>query len=79
MPSATGVNNFFNLHFFFKIALKNQQHKKFEGKTEAEVVTIVKDLLTSACERDIYTGDYADIAVINKNGVRFEKFELKFD
>eukprot|EP01113_Clastostelium_recurvatum_P017261 TRINITY_DN201_c0_g1_i3.p1 TRINITY_DN201_c0_g1~~TRINITY_DN201_c0_g1_i3.p1 ORF type:complete len:236 (+),score=58.42 TRINITY_DN201_c0_g1_i3:86-793(+) len=40
---------------------------------------LVKDALTSAGERDIYTGDYVDIARIDANGVTFSKFELKFD
>ncbi|KYR02291.1 proteasome subunit beta type 1 [Tieghemostelium lacteum] len=44
-----------------------------------QVVSFVKDAITSAGERDIYTGDYADIVVIDKHGVRWEKFELKLD
>jgi len=45
----------------------------------AEVVNLVKDSLTSAGERDIYTGDFADICVVNAEGCAHEKFELKFD
>lgn len=32
-----------------------------------------------AGERDIYTGDYVDILIITKDGVRQEKMELRFD
>lgn len=44
-----------------------------------EVVDLVKDALTSAGERDIYTGDFADICLITSSGVAHEKFDLKFD
>jgi len=44
-----------------------------------EAEDVVRDALTSAGERDIYTGDFADIARIDKHGVTFSKLELKFD
>ena len=44
-----------------------------------EVVNLVKDTLTSAGERDIHTGDFADICLVTAEGVKQEKFELKFD
>jgi len=47
--------------------------------TQADAEDIIKDALTSAGERDIYTGDFADIATIDQQGVTFTKFELKFD
>ncbi|KAJ5077965.1 proteasome subunit beta type-1 [Anaeramoeba ignava] len=46
---------------------------------EDEVVELAKDTLTSTCERDIFTGDFVHIFVVNENGVREEKFELRFD
>lgn len=39
----------------------------------------MKDVMTSAGERDIYTGDSVDIVIMDKNGQRVEKFELKKD
>ncbi|GAM17211.1 hypothetical protein SAMD00019534_003860 [Acytostelium subglobosum LB1] len=47
--------------------------------TETQAVSLSKDAITSAGERDIYTGDYADIVVVNSTGVHWEKFELKLD
>jgi 20S proteasome subunit beta 6 len=44
-----------------------------------EAVDFIKDALTSAGERDIQTGDYADILVVTPNGVVEERFELKRD
>lgn len=45
-----------------------------------EIATeLVKDAITSAGERDIYTGDYVDILVISLEGVFEEIFELRFD
>eukprot|EP01133_Synstelium_polycarpum_P010250 gene10250-11952_t len=47
--------------------------------SEAQAEALAKDSITSAGERDIYTGDSADIVVINQTGVTFKKFELKQD
>ena len=44
-----------------------------------DMETLCKDAISSACERDIYTGDSATICVITKEGVRFEKMELRKD
>jgi len=62
-----------------QIAKKNQQGKQLENLTVEEVVSLVKDTMTSAGERDIYTGDHVDIAVITNEGISFEKFDLKYD
>eukprot|EP01123_Difflugia_compressa_P006538 TRINITY_DN18801_c0_g1_i1.p1 TRINITY_DN18801_c0_g1~~TRINITY_DN18801_c0_g1_i1.p1 ORF type:complete len:230 (-),score=37.28 TRINITY_DN18801_c0_g1_i1:59-748(-) len=62
-----------------QVAFKNQTGKKQEDLTEDEVIQLVKDTMMSAGERDIYTGDYVDIAIINGAGIRWEKFKLKFD
>eukprot|EP00808_Paulinella_micropora_P025251 g26847.t1 len=44
-----------------------------------ECIDLVKDCFTSAGERDIYTGDSAEICVITKDGVKVERFNLKLD
>jgi 20S proteasome subunit beta 6 len=59
--------------------MKNQEGKEVRDLTLDEVLRLVKDTMSSACERDIYTGDFVDIAVITKDGVAWEKFELKRD
>jgi len=48
-------------------------------KTLDEALKIVKDAFISAGERDIYTGDYVDLAIITRTGVRYERFDLKKD
>jgi len=44
-----------------------------------ETVDLVKDVMTCAGERDMYTGDHVDIWVITKAGTKRERFELKRD
>lgn len=44
-----------------------------------ETLNLVKDSFTSAGERDIYTGDSVEIAIITSKGVSIEKFDLKRD
>ena len=44
-----------------------------------ETLDLVKDVYTSAGERDIYTGDTVNIAIITKDGVRVDNFALKKD
>jgi 20S proteasome subunit beta 6 len=61
-----------------QVAFKNQNREKRELTLE-EAVNLVKDAMTSAGERDIYTGDGVDIFKITKDGIDVEKFALKFD
>ena len=44
-----------------------------------ETLDLVKDAFASAGERDITTGDWVDISIITKDGVREERFALKED
>jgi len=62
-----------------QVALKNQTNREVENLSEDECLQFVKDTMMSAGERDIYTGDYVDIAIINQKGIRWEKFNLKLD
>lgn len=42
-------------------------------------VNIIKDSFIAAAERDIHTGDFLDIFIIDKNGIKSEKFDLRKD
>jgi 20S proteasome subunit beta 6 len=61
------------------VAQTNQTIKRESPLTSTEAEDIIRDALNSAGERDIYTGDFMDVAVIDAVGVTFKKFPLKFD
>lgn len=61
-----------------QVAFKTQKQNERVLSLE-ETLDLVKDVFTCAGERDIYTGDAVQIAVITKDGVKWEKFELKKD
>jgi len=61
-----------------QVAFKNQYQNK-RDLTLQEAVDLVKDAMTSAGERDIFTGDSVLIAKITAAGVEYETFELKKD
>eukprot|EP00158_Paraphelidium_tribonemae_P000880 Partr_v1_DN23591_c0_g2_i1_m14444 putative The proteasome is a multicatalytic proteinase complex which is characterized by its ability to cleave peptides with Arg, Phe, Tyr, Leu, and Glu adjacent to the leaving group at neutral or slightly basic pH. The proteasome has an ATP-dependent proteolytic activity (By similarity) len=44
-----------------------------------EAVKIAKDAFTSATERDIHTGDFLELFIVTKDGVKVEKYPLKKD
>lgn len=63
-----------------QIGWKNQKSfRAIEDLDSETAVNLVKDVFTSAGERDIYTGDFVDICVVNGDGVDEIKFDLKFD
>jgi len=47
--------------------------------TKDEAIELVRDTMTSAGERDIYTGDYIDMAIIDATGISWKRFDLKLD
>ncbi|KAJ3207927.1 Proteasome subunit beta type-1 [Dinochytrium kinnereticum] len=47
--------------------------------SEEEALKIVKDAFAGATERDIYTGDFLELYIIRKTGVRYECIDLKKD
>lgn len=53
--------------------------KRPAPKTLDEALKIVKDAFISAGERDIYTGDFVDVAIITKEGTRYDRWTLKKD
>eukprot|EP00274_Cyanoptyche_gloeocystis_P003078 CAMPEP_0196652002 /NCGR_PEP_ID=MMETSP1086-20130531/1197_1 /TAXON_ID=77921 /ORGANISM="Cyanoptyche gloeocystis , Strain SAG4.97" /LENGTH=214 /DNA_ID=CAMNT_0041982333 /DNA_START=31 /DNA_END=675 /DNA_ORIENTATION=+ len=62
-----------------QVNFNNQPEEKKRPLTLDEALDLLKDCFTCAGERDIYTGDFVDIAIITKEGIRYEKFELKMD
>jgi len=73
-----------------QVGLMNQTNKtppnQFPGKVPIrddlevdECLELMKDAFTSAGERDIYTGDHVDLAIITAEGTRIERFDLKRD
>jgi len=65
-------------------ALDNQirkSHNALKGPslTREETIDLVKDVITSAAERDIYTGDGAEVFVIDSGQVTSSTLQLKRD
>jgi 20S proteasome subunit beta 6 len=50
-----------------------------EKLSKTDTVALCKDALSSVGERDIFTGDYGEIFLIDAQGVSVEKFELRLD
>jgi len=63
-----------------QIGWKNQEATKEKPELSLEeTVDFVYDIFVSAGERDIYTGDYVEMAIITKDGVKIDRRGLKFD
>jgi 20S proteasome subunit beta 6 len=93
--SGEGLNFLFFILFFYlinnkKIGLsqalldnqyffKNQLLVPEKPLNLEQTLTLLKDSFNSTCERDIYTGDGVEIAIITKDGIKFENMELKKD
>ena len=60
------------------IGHKNRADEKKPISAE-EAVAITKDIFVIAAERDIHTGDSVEIAVIRRDGITVEHFDLKKD
>uniref|UniRef100_A0A7S4N8E0 Proteasome subunit beta n=1 Tax=Odontella aurita TaxID=265563 RepID=A0A7S4N8E0_9STRA len=77
--SATGSGQSFLIPLMDNvISHKNRNDERRELGSD-EVVEIVKDAFVTAGERDIYTGDKVEIAVITKDGIQRTTFDLKAD
>mmetsp|Transcript_52107 Transcript_52107/g.81345 ORF Transcript_52107/g.81345 Transcript_52107/m.81345 type:complete len:222 (-) Transcript_52107:73-738(-) len=59
--------------------LSNNKTKPVAALDKAETIALCKDALSSVGERDIYTGDYAEVFLIDATGVSMDKFELRLD
>lgn len=64
-----------------QVGLKNMEIIPDDKKvlTKETAVKLVKDVFTSAAERDIYTGDSVLIKVITKDGIADQVFQLRKD
>lgn len=62
-----------------QIGMKNQEGAKQVPISKAKTVALVKDVFTSAAERDINTGDAVVIHVVSKQGITKETFPLRRD
>lgn len=58
---------------------QHRQGYSADGITKLDMVDMCKDMICSATERDILTGDAAEIFVMDANGVEREVLELKKD
>lgn len=61
------------------MGFKNQAGVQKHLLTREKAVQIIKDSFTSATERDIHTGDYLEIFIVDKTGVSVQKMDLKKD
>lgn len=65
-----------------QVAFKTQP-SNFKKLSLEETIDLVKDCFAIACERDMFTGDSVDIAVVTSKGVEIitekEKFRLRED
>eukprot|EP01092_Planopodium_desertum_P004029 TRINITY_DN17820_c0_g1_i2.p1 TRINITY_DN17820_c0_g1~~TRINITY_DN17820_c0_g1_i2.p1 ORF type:complete len:233 (-),score=46.63 TRINITY_DN17820_c0_g1_i2:46-744(-) len=62
-----------------QVGKKNQTLADPTPLSEGKAVDLVKDAFASATERDIYTGDYVDVCLINAAGVQVRRFDLRKD
>jgi len=62
-----------------QFGFKNQEGHNQVPLTKEQTIGLVKDVFTSAAERDIYTGDAVEIQIITKDGVELQRFDLRRD
>ncbi|PVU96650.1 hypothetical protein BB561_001044 [Smittium simulii] len=63
-----------------QVGFKNQQNvDKTRLLSKQEAYDIAIDSFTGATERDIYTGDFLEVYIIDKDGIKKEVRQLKFD
>lgn len=75
------LQHVFKFLFFccVQVGLKNMFNATKEPITRERAVAIIKDAFISAAEREIHTGDAVMINIIDKNGVKEERFSLRKD
>lgn len=65
--------------FYLQLGMKNQENVEDKTYSMEKALAIVKDVFISAAERDIFTGDSICIALITKDGIKEDSFELRKD
>lgn len=58
---------------------KHNQQKPDDELTKEGVIDLVKDVINSAAERDIFTGDSADVMVLDASGIHHSVMQLRKD
>jgi len=61
-----------------QVGFRTQKKNKVDLTLE-ETIDLVKDAFNGCAERDIKTGDFVYLAIITKDGIRWEKSELRRD
>lgn len=61
-----------------QVDFKTQKQNKVPLDVD-DALDLMKDVFNGAAERDIYTGDAIDIAIITSEGIKWEKAELRRD
>jgi len=79
--SCTGSGSLLAMPLLDNRVLKQHDTKEKEKKllTLEEALSLVKETINGVTERDIHTGDGADIYIITEKGVKYEFFELRKD
>eukprot|EP01147_Barroeca_monosierra_P004547 gene4547-8569_t len=62
-----------------QIGRKNIDGEQYKPISKEQAVSVIRDVFTSAAERDIYTGDQVEIAVVTADGVDVQRFNLRRD
>eukprot|EP00386_Alphamonas_edax_P011869 GDKI01037310.1.p1 GENE.GDKI01037310.1~~GDKI01037310.1.p1 ORF type:complete len:274 (-),score=111.52 GDKI01037310.1:235-996(-) len=79
MYGAQGTGNSLMMSVLDNQIGKNNQEIPTPPLTKLQVIDLAKDAITSAGERDIYTGDGVDVVVIDGAGFSATKMPLKKD
>ncbi|KAH8740414.1 proteasome subunit beta type 1 [Cryptosporidium ryanae] len=59
--------------------LSNNKTSFVQVTDKIEIINIAKDSIASASERDVSTGDFADVVVIDSSGISYSSFDLRKD
>jgi len=62
-----------------QLGFKNRDNEEKVPLSKEEAIGLVKDVFTSAAERDFYTGDAVQIQIITKDGTETQTFPLRRD
>jgi 20S proteasome subunit beta 6 len=77
--TATGSGQAYIIPLLDNVITHRNRLDEKRNLSKEEVVEIVKDAFISCGERDIYTGDKVEIAVVTKDGTEKICFDLKAD